>query len=368
MASRALELSVRARAPVRIEAEFRVEPGEILALVGPSGAGKTTLLRMIAGLVRPEQGRIMVGGQIWFDSTTRRNLQPWRRRVGFVFQDHALFPHLTARENVSLAMDWPDAAETERLLRLVGLEGLGQRPPSALSGGQRQRVALARALARKPNVLLLDEPFSAVDRPTREALHRELLALRAELEMPVIFVTHDVTEAQALTDSMLVIEAGLQQIWGPTAQVMTNPAALKVLGLRELAALLPARVEERLPEGLTRLSTEAGPVFLPALEAPLGAPVLLRILAHEVILARTRPEGLSAQNILTGRIARIVPGPGPGALVHVALGRHEILARITKRAVADLALSPGMPIYAIVKSLSVGRDRVTAALDDRRAF
>jgi molybdate transport system ATP-binding protein len=280
--------------------------------------------------------------------------------VGVVFQTYALFPHMTAAQNVMAAMDVPDRGEATRLLDLVNLHGLADRKPVQLSGGQQQRVAVARALARRPDALLMDEPFSAVDRATREKLHGEIIALRAHLRMPVVLVTHDMNEAQLLADRMVVIEKGRIVRGGTTAEVMADAEALRAMGLREVAAMLPAIVAEHLPDGLTRLEAATGPLFLPTVEAAPGTRVRVRILAHEVILSRARPEGLSAQNILAGRITRIVPGQGPAVMVHVDAGGHEILARITRRATDQLALQPGDAVHVILKTMSIARDHVAA--------
>ncbi|MCC5963370.1 MAG: molybdenum ABC transporter ATP-binding protein [Rhodobacteraceae bacterium] len=362
----ALEVSAQASAPIPLDVAFRVAPGELLALVGHSGSGKTTLLRMIAGLWTPTQARVAVNGKTWLDTRARVNLAPHRRRVGLVFQNYALFPHMSAAQNVMAAMDKPDPAEAGRILDLVNLKDLGARHPAQLSGGQQQRVAVARALARRPQALLLDEPFSAVDRATREKLYAEIIALRAHLNMPVVLVTHDVSEAQLLADRMLVIESGRVLSQGTVAEVMADATALRAMGIRELAALLPATVAEHLPDGLTRLDTPSGPLFLPRVASPPGTRVRVRIMAHEVIVARTRPEGLSAQNILAGTVAQIVPGQGPAVMVHITVGAHEIIARITRRAAGQLALRPGDPVHAIVKSMSVARDHVTPAGADTR--
>ena len=353
-----LEVMARAEAPIPLDADFRVAPGELLALVGHSGSGKTTLLRTIAGLWTPRTARVSVGGTQWLDTGARVNLPPHRRQAGLVFQNYALFPHMTAAQNVMAAMDRADPAEAGRILDLVNLRGLADRKPARLSGGQQQRVAVARALARRPLALLLDEPFSAVDRATREKLHGEIVALRAHLKMPVVLVTHDVNEAQLLADRMVVIEKGRQVSAGTTAEVMADTAALRAMGIRELAAMLPAPVAEHLADGLTRLDTPAGPLFLPRIDAAPGVQVRVRIMAHDVILSRARPEGLSAQNILAGTVTRIVPGAGPGVMVHISLGAQEILARITRRAADQLGLQPGDGVHAILKSMSVARDHV----------
>jgi molybdate transport system ATP-binding protein len=353
-----LEVALRDTGRIPLDVAFGVGPGELLALVGHSGSGKTTLLRAIAGLWTPAQGRVRVEGATWLDTQAGVNLPPHRRDLGFVFQNHALFPHMTAVQNVMAGMVRHDRAEAARLLDLVNLQGLGARRPAQLSGGQQQRVALARALARRPQALLLDEPFSAVDRATREKLHAELIALRAHLRMPVVLVTHDVNEAQLLADTMVVIAAGQVVRGGTTADVMSDPAALRAMGVRELAAMLPATVVAHLPDGLAHLEAPGGALFLPGVTAAEGARLRVRIMAHEVILSRARPEGLSAQNILAGRVARIVPGSGPAVMVHVALGAHEIIARITRRAADQMGLQPGETVHAIVKSMSVARDHV----------
>ncbi|MFN3938365.1 MAG: molybdenum ABC transporter ATP-binding protein [Gemmobacter sp.] len=357
----ALEVMARAKAPIPLDVAFRVEPGELMALVGHSGSGKTTLLRTIAGLWRPEAARVTVDGTTWLDTCARVDLPTHRRRVGIVFQNYALFPHMTAAQNVMAAMDTADATEAERILDLVNLHGLADRKPAQLSGGQQQRVAVARALARKPQALLLDEPFSAVDRATRERLYAEIIELRRFLAMPVVLVTHDMNEAQLLADRMVVIEQGRVVREGTTAQVMADPEALRAMGIREVAVMLPAVIAEHGKDGLTRLEADAGPLFLPAVEGAPGTHVRVRIMAHEVILSRARPEGLSAQNILEGRVSAIVVGKGPAVTVHVRVGDHEILARITRRAADQMALQPGDPVHAILKSMSVARDHVARA-------
>ncbi|MBD3765242.1 MAG: molybdenum ABC transporter ATP-binding protein [Rhodobacterales bacterium] len=351
-----LDVTLKAETPIPLDVSFRVAPGELLALVGHSGSGKTTILRSIAGLWRPDQARVAVAGAVWLDATV--NLAPHQRRAGVVFQNYALFPHMTAAQNVMAAMDRPDRAEAARILAMVHLDGLADRKPAQLSGGQQQRVAVARALARRPQVLLLDEPFSAVDRATRERLHAEIMALRAHLNMPVVLVTHDMNEAQLLADRMLVIEKGRVVREGTTAAVMADPVSLRAMGIREVAAMLPAVVAGDEEDGLTRLDTATGPIFLPDIDARPGTRLRVRIMAHEVILSRDRPTGLSAQNILPGVIARVQPGDGPGVMVHIAMGESEIVARITRRALADLGLAPGDTVHAVLKAMSVARDHI----------
>ncbi|WP_322895818.1 MULTISPECIES: molybdenum ABC transporter ATP-binding protein [unclassified Yoonia] len=353
-----LEVMARADGPIPLDVAFRVAPGQVLALVGPSGSGKTTILRVIAGLWHPSVARVAVGDEIWLDSAKAVKYPTYRRRVGMVFQNYALFPHMSAAQNVMAAMDRADPGEARRILDLVNLQGLADRKPAQLSGGQQQRVAVARALARRPQVLLLDEPFSAVDRATREKLYGEIIALRAHLAMPVVLVTHDMNEAQMLADQIVLIDKGRVLRQGSTAEVMSDPVALRAMGIRELATLLPATIVAHEDDGLTRLMTAGGPLFLPLVAADPGSAVRVRIMAHEVILSRARPEGLSAQNILPGVVVRIVAGQGPAVMVHIAIGGDEIVARITRRAADQMALAPGDPVHAILKTMSVARDHI----------
>jgi len=230
-----LGLSVRLdqSGPIPLSVAFKCAPGEVLGLVGPSGAGKTTVLRAIAGLYRPRAGYIAVGDEVWFEGDTNRFLPPHRRRVGLVFQEHALFPHLSALDNVATALlDLPRAERRDRaasLLERVHLDGLETRWPSQLSGGQRQRVAIARALAREPHVLLLDEPFSAVDRRTRGHLYEEIVALRKGLSIPMLLVTHDVDEVSKLADRLCVLDQGEVRATGTPRDILRDPAARALL-------------------------------------------------------------------------------------------------------------------------------------------
>ncbi|MDC9724435.1 MAG: ABC transporter ATP-binding protein [Gammaproteobacteria bacterium] len=221
-----LKVKLQQTRPALLDVELSCEKGEVLALVGPSGAGKSTVLRCIAGLQSPQHGLISCKGHTWFDSDEKVKQTPQQRRVGMVFQNYALFPHLTVMENIKLALDSDKSAHHEHgkhLLEQVNLSGLEQRYPHQLSGGQQQRVAIARALARQPEVLLLDEPFSAVDKVTRRKLYLELNTLRRQLDMPVILVTHDLDEAAMLADSLCVIHQGVTLQQGSPEEVLFRP-------------------------------------------------------------------------------------------------------------------------------------------------
>jgi molybdate transport system ATP-binding protein len=229
-----LEVALECTAPVRLQAQFDCAPGELVALVGPSGSGKTSLLRAVAGLLpgRTARGRVVAGAQTWFDSDAAIDLPPQHRRVGLVFQHYALFPHLSVFDNVAIAAGpAPQPAAVSSLLERLGLAALERRRPGQLSGGQQQRVALARALAREPKVLLLDEPFSAVDAPARQALYHELAALRQGMSTPMILVTHDLGEARRLADRVVILDAGRTLQSGTPAQIFASPRNSRVAEL-----------------------------------------------------------------------------------------------------------------------------------------
>jgi len=241
-----LSVTLSQDAPIPLDAAFSCAPGEMLALFGPSGSGKSTILRALAGLDRPQAGCVEADGTIWFDSVAGRFLPAHARRVGLVFQSYALFPHMTALANVTAALGHLPANErperARRLLTQMHLEGLEARRPAHLSGGQRQRVALARAMAREPQALLLDEPFSAVDKMTREALYRELALIRRRLAAPTLLVTHDLEEARLLADRLCLLDAGRVLQQGRPQEVAAAPVsatAARLLGHRNV---LSARV------------------------------------------------------------------------------------------------------------------------------
>jgi len=231
-----LLLDVDQSRPMPLQGSLRCDSGELLALVGPSGAGKTSLIRVLAGLMRPQRGRVAVGGELWCDTARGLCLPPQRRHVGLVFQHYALMPHLDAVGNVALSLLHLPAAgrrrAAQRWLDHVQLSPDQQlRRPAGLSGGQQQRVAVARALAREPRLLLLDEPFSAVDQMTRQGLYRLLADLRRELSVPIVLVTHDLHEARLLADRLVVMDGGQVLQQGTPAQIHTQPRNARVADL-----------------------------------------------------------------------------------------------------------------------------------------
>ncbi|MBV7316087.1 ABC transporter ATP-binding protein [Shewanella sp. NIFS-20-20] len=252
MSATDLHCCIQQASPIPLNAEFRCKAGEILAVVGPSGGGKSTLLRMIAGLSQAGVSKIYFGDTPWSDSELGVQLSPQQRHIGFVPQHFGLFPNLTVLDNVMSGLDHvPKALRRQRALdwlERVNLDGLPERLPSQLSGGQKQRVALARALARQPNILLLDEPFSAVDRETRERLYLELARLKAQLSLPVIMVTHDLNEALLLADHMVLISQGQMLQQGAPREVLARPktaAVARQMGLRNMFTSTVIAIDEQ---------------------------------------------------------------------------------------------------------------------------
>ncbi len=257
-ASEYLYVNLQQQAPIPLAAEFTCSKNELIVLVGPSGSGKTTLLRSIAGLHHVKEAIVKIDNETWCDHSTNCNLPTQQRRTGFVFQHYALFPHFTVAENVGIAMQDKNKAsishEVSRILSLVNLEGFEQRYPAQLSGGQQQRVALARALARNPKLLLLDEPFSAVDLVTRRKLRRELVKIRQQLDIPIIFVTHDLDEAYMLADRLFIIHEGQLLQSGQADEVISRPVNAKVARLIDQNNIFSAKVKtHNMDKGLTLL-------------------------------------------------------------------------------------------------------------------
>jgi molybdate transport system ATP-binding protein len=357
---RGIHVRIRQDAPIPLELAFSVAPGELLALIGPSGSGKTTTLRSIAGLHTPEDGRIVCAGAVWYDGAAGVSLAPRRRRVGLVFQSYALFPHLSAADNVMEALtDLAPATRREQariLLARVHLEGLGERRPAQLSGGQRQRVAVARALARRPDALLLDEPFSAVDQTTRRSLQRDMAELRRDLSMPVILVTHDIDEVARLADSVVLLSDGKVAATGAVNEVLARLDLPDIADRLDAGTVLTATVSANdEAEGVTRLDHPAGPIVLPLTGEAIGSKVRLRVRARDVALAIGEPGRISIRNRLAATVTEIAQMSGGAVDVKLDAGGEPLVARIMQDAVRDLELAPGKAVTALIKSAALDR-------------
>ncbi|MDB5798505.1 MAG: transporter [Paucimonas sp.] len=305
-------VDLQQQAPISLDAHFHCEQGEVLALVGPSGSGKTTILKTIAGLVRPRGGRIRIGGQDWLDTARGIDVPVRQRSVGVVFQDYALFPHLSALDNVAEAMQHLPASERRaraaRWLARVHLSGLEQRRPRQLSGGQQQRVAVARALARDPAVLLLDEPFSAVDQVTREKLYEELALLHQDLALPIVLVTHSLHEAAMLADRMCILHRGKTLQLDTPEVIMNRPASVDVARLVALRNIFSGEVLAQEPGVATRIRW--GAAVLEARHDPrlhIGRQVHWTIPDSQVVMhRRDKAWRATEENVLQGEVLGVL--------------------------------------------------------------
>jgi molybdate transport system ATP-binding protein len=331
-------LGVRLDHPLRsFSLSLDVELGrETLALVGPSGAGKSSVLRAIAGLLRPEQGRIALGADTWLDADAGIDLPPERRSVGLVFQEYALFPHLDVRRNVAFG----GRERVDELLERFRISHLARARPADLSGGERQRVALARALARDPAVLLLDEPLSALDAHTRGVVRGELAELLAELRLPTLLVTHDFEDAAALADRVGVIVDGRILQLGRAAELLAAPADAFVASFTG-ANLLHGTARPG-ADGLTEVVLDAGGSMYSA-DGGEGR-VGLAVYPWEIALARKQPAD-SAMNHLRGAVRSVVV---LGNRVRVRVG--PLTAEITAGSADRLELREGEPVIASFKA------------------
>lgn len=336
-------------------------PAGVTALFGRSGSGKSTVVNAVAGLLQPERGRIVVGDEVLLDSAAGRVVPAHRRRMGYVFQDGRLFPHLTVRQNL-LYGRWfagrPAEPDLARIVDLLGIGPLLARRPGALSGGEKQRVAIGRAILSEPRLLLMDEPLAALDEVRKAEILPYLERLRDELALPILFVSHSLAEVARLATTVVVMEGGRVRAAGPVGEVLADPAMAPAMGLREAGAVITARLAAQEEDGLTRLDHAGGAIFLPRVAAPEGAVVRLRILARDVMLAVERPVGISALTVLAGVVEEVRTGEGPGAMVRLRVGEEALLARITRRSARMLDLAPGRAVFAVLKAVSVAQGDV----------
>jgi molybdate transport system ATP-binding protein len=338
-----------------IRAALKIPTGQshVLVLFGPSGAGKTTILRCLAGLETPSKGRISFADQTWFDGEQEVVLSPQSRAIGYLFQDYALFPHLTVSQNITYALKGASKKQRvqcmQEMLHLFQLDGLADRWPGQLSGGQQQRVALARVLTRRPVLFLLDEPLSALDEPTRLQMRSELRRLLQGLASPTICVTHDPVEALTLADEVAVMGAGcILQIGSPDA-VFSRPISAEVAAIVGVETVVVGTLTERTNE-LVALDVEGTRVW--AVERTgQGHVFYLSIRAEDVILELAAPANSSARNHLAGKVVEIRPA-GPVLKVVVNCG-FLLTALVTRQAAQDLHLCPGTGVTATIKASAI---------------
>jgi molybdate transport system ATP-binding protein len=343
----------------RLRASFAAGVG-VTALFGRSGSGKSSLVNVIAGLLKPDRGRVEVEGTVLFDRERGIDVPTARRRIGYVFQEGRLFPHFSVRQNLVYGRFFNGANERhmhfDQVIELLGLAHLLQRRPAALSGGEKQRVAIGRALLASPQVLLMDEPLASLDEPRKGEILQYIERLRDEVRIPIVYVSHTIEEVMRLADTMVLMSEGEVRAVGRPDEVMARPDLRPISGKYEPGVAIETRVSAYDAEyRLTTLSFQGGDLLVTNVSASIGETVRVRIRARDVSLALERPAGVSILNVLHGRIAEIRPGDGPVADVRIQVGAASVLARITRRSLDQLRLEHGMEVYAMIKAVSLDR-------------
>lgn len=328
-------------------------PAGVTALYGRSGAGKSSVVNAIAGLLRVDEGRIALGGRVLQDSATGLWVPTHRRKVGYVFQDDRLFPHMTVRQNILYGA--PSGADPSPVVDLLDIGQLLDRRPAGLSGGEAQRVAIARALMSGPEILLMDEPLASLDAERKAAILPYLARLRDEARLPILYVSHALEEVAQLANTLVLIGDGRVIAKGAVTEILSDPALARHVGIRGAGAVIEARIARHHEDGLTELMAPGGPLYVPGRIGQPGQNVRLRIEAQDVMLSIDRPTGISALNVMECSISDLKEGDGPGVLVQLTAGdgKARVLSRITRRSADALGLRIGMPIHAVVKTVSV---------------
>ncbi|APG85962.1 molybdenum ABC transporter ATP-binding protein [Sinorhizobium americanum] len=338
-----------------IDAAFRSEGG-VTALFGRSGSGKTSLVNIVAGLLRPDRGRIVLDGDVIADSGKRLFTPVHRRRFGYVFQEARLFPHLSVRHNLAygrwFAGAGKSASEFAKIVEMLGIGDLLERRPSTLSGGERQRVAVGRALLATPRLLLMDEPLAALDEARKAEILPYIERLRDETKIPIVYVSHSVAEVARLAERVVVIEDGRVKASGTASVILNQPAA--AIARRETGALVEGAVESHdAQHRLTVVRAGECLIRIPHLVSAPGNRLRLYIAGRDVMLATTKPEGISALNVLMGTIVDLSPAQEGSVDVRVDCGGNVIVSRITALSRDALGLEPGKPVHAIIKTVAL---------------
>ncbi|MDN2579105.1 molybdenum ABC transporter ATP-binding protein [Aquibium sp. ELW1220] len=339
-----------------LEAAFE-SGGRLTALFGTSGSGKTTLVNLVAGLLRPAEGRIAIDGRVLVDTAAGIVVPAHRRRIGYVFQDARLFPHLTVGQNLRYGRFFTPPgeryADEAGVVDLLGIGHLLDRRPGHLSGGEKQRVAIGRALIASPLLILMDEPLASLDDARKGEILPYIERLRDETRIPVVYVSHSIAEVSRLATDVVVLSGGRVRAAGPAAEVLSRPDALPTGERDETGALVDLEIASQDDAfGLTVLRSSAGEWRLPRIDRPVGTKVRARIRARDVMIMTQAPVGISALNVLAARVEHVTSGEGADALVTLRCGTDRLLARITRRSIHALDLAAGREVYTVVKSVT----------------
>ncbi|MGE4373610.1 MAG: molybdenum ABC transporter ATP-binding protein [Xanthobacter sp.] len=356
-----IDIALKRGTGFSLSAQINVPGSGITALFGRSGSGKTTIIQTVAGTVQPDSGRIQVGDEVFLDVARGINLPIEKRRVGYVFQDSRLFPHMSVNSNLRYGLRrarGPAFISFDTVVELLGIGHLLKRRPHTLSGGEKQRVAIGRALLSQPRILLMDEPLASLDEMRKREILPYLERLRDDLNLPILYVSHSIEEVVRLSDTVAMVHDGAIVGSGPLADVLTRPEALPVVGRFDLGSVFECQVAEHDSEmALSTLRFPEGELRVPQVDLPVGAPVRARIRARDVSLSLSRPMDVSITNRLPGIIYALRREEGPYVNVEMALGKDgedsRLQALVTIESVARLALEPGMTVWAMIKTVAV---------------
>jgi molybdate transport system ATP-binding protein len=347
----------------RLDVRLSVPSRGVSALFGRSGSGKTSIVNMLAGLIRPDRGRIVLDQTVLFDSESGADLPPERRRLGYVFQEGRLFPHLSVRNNLLYghrrAPVREGAATAEEIIDLLGIGHLLDRRPLSLSGGEKQRVAIGRALLAHPRLLLMDEPLASLDAARKEEILPFVERLRDHFRLPIVYVTHDLSEIVRLADTVALVAGGRVTAVGGVDDVLGRTDLRLLTGGYEGGALIRARVEGHDDRfGLTLLAFDGGHLRTAKLNLPIGSDVRVNVRARDVSIALAPPADISILNVLPARIVEMTANDGGQVDLRLSVGERQratIWARLTARSVHDLQLSVERDVFALVKAVAIDR-------------
>lgn len=346
-----------------VEARFS-SAARVLALFGRSGSGKSTVVNMIAGLVAPERGRVVIDGETLFDSECGINVPVEQRGVGYVFQEGLLFPHLSVRQNLQFGAARRGGASAgvpfDQVVSLLGIEPLLGRSAPTLSGGEKQRVAIGRALLSRPRLLLMDEPLAALDTGRRSEILRLIERVRDECNVRIVYVSHSIGEVSRLADDVVLMNEGAVIACGGTEEIFNRSDLRPYTGRFEGGALIEAHaVRHDARYFLTTFAFDGGELIAPGVETAIGARVRIRIRARDVTLATTGPQGISVRNVIEGRVAAVEDRGGAIVEVRVRLGAsdsnqagRELLSRISRQALDEMQLVAGQPVFVLIKAIA----------------
>ena len=343
-----------------LSVDFSIDGNATSAIFGPSGAGKSTLINILAGLEKPARGHIAINGRIVEDTATKTTIAPQHRKIGYVFQQPHLFPHLTVEKN--LLFGWrrtksrASQAEIQRLIELLGINNLLKRKPRALSGGEKQRVALGRALLTNPDLLLLDEPLAALDHKRRDEILPYIEKIRHEQQIPMLYVSHSIDEVTRIADHVHVINEGKIVANGTISEVFSRVDLYPITGRFEAGAIIDGAItRHRQDEVITEISFGSQFLTVPLMSGEVGESVRVRVRARDIIIAKQRPEQISANNIFKATILDIRQTEDLYADLQLQCDATRLLARITRHSAARLDIAIGSEVYAVIKSVTIDR-------------